>query len=83
MSCCSDPDFQRHPDPDVADIGTGGGAELTVGSCRSCGARLVHCWVGGVAGGLRVVSQGWIDRMVATDPERRRPHLAEWFNGPG
>lgn len=83
MKCCSEPDFERHPDPDVADIGKGGGAEFTVGSCRSCGARLVHCWVGGVAGGLRVVSRDWIDRIVAADPQTRRSLLTEWFVGPG
>ena len=80
MSCCSDQDFERHPDPDVADIGKGGGAELTVGRCTSCGAVLMHAWVGGVVGSINVVSQDLVDTLAAADPEPRKKLLIQWFN---
>ncbi len=80
MSCCSEQAFERHPDPDVADIGQGGGAEYTVGRCKSCGAVLMHCWAGGVVGGIEVVSQALIDRFLAADPKSRRALLGDWFN---
>lgn len=80
MSCCSEQTFERHPDPEIADIGSGGGAELTVGRCTNCDAVLVHCWVGGVAGGIEVVSQGLIDHFLSVDPRSRKALLRDWFN---
>ena len=77
--CCSKTDFERHPDPEVADIGKGGGAEFTVGRCGNCGAVLIHSWVGGVAGGITVVSQSLVDRFLAADPQSRRLLLTDWF----
>ncbi len=80
MSCCSEQEFERHPNPEIADVGQGGGAEYTVGRCKSCGALLIHCWVGGVAEGIQVVSQDLIGSFVATPPESRRKVLGDWFN---
>jgi hypothetical protein len=80
MSCCSEQTFERHPDPDVADIGQGGGAEYTVGRCHNCGAVLIHCWAGGVVGCVEVVSQALVDRFMAADPKARKALLGEWFN---
>ena len=81
MTCCSNQAFERHLDPEVADIGQGGGAEYTVGRCENCGAVLIHCWAGGVAGGIQVVSQALVDRFLAAEPASRRGLLGEWFNG--
>lgn len=82
MSCCSEQVFERHEDPAIADIGSGGGAEFTVGRCKSCGALLMHCWVGSVMhpGGYEVVSQALIDRFLAEDPSSRKVMLGDWFN---
>jgi hypothetical protein len=80
MSCCADQQFERHPDPEMADIGSGGGAELTVGRCTSCGALLVHCWVGGVAGGIQVVSRDLIDHFRSVEPSSRKTLIGDWFN---
>jgi hypothetical protein len=80
MSCCSEQLFERHPNPEIADIGQGGGAEYTVGGCKNCGAVLIHCWAGGVVEGIRVVSQGLIDTFVAADPKLRKKLLSDWFN---
>ena len=80
MSCCAEQVFERHSNPDIADIGSGGGAEYTVGWCKSCGAVLVHCWAGGVAEAIVVVSQELIDSFVAAAPESRKKLLGEWFN---
>ena len=80
MSCCSEQLFQRHSNPKIADIGSGGGAEYTVGSCRNCGAVLIHCWAGGVAGSIQVVSQELIDSFVEADPQSRKKLLSDWFN---
>ena len=80
MSCCAEQEFERHADPEIADIGSGGGAEMTVGRCKNCGAVLIHSWAGGVVGGVEVVSQDLIDRFMSLDPQPRRAALAEWFN---
>ena len=80
MNCCQEQVFERHTDPDIADIGQGGGAEYTVGQCKNCGAVLVHCWAGGVAGGIEVVSQALIDRFMAADSKSRKLLLSDWFN---
>lgn len=80
MSCCSAQVFERHPDPEIADIGKGGGAEYTVGRCGNCGAVLIHCWAGGVAGWIEVVSQALIDRFLAADPPSRKALLIDWYN---
>lgn len=76
VSCCPGQLFERHPNPEIADIGQGGGAEYTVGRCKNCGAVLVHCWVGGVAGCLQVVSQDLIDSFLAVAPEPRKKLMA-------
>lgn len=80
MSCCSEQLFERHSNPEIADIGQGGGAEYTVGRCKNCGAVLVHCWVGGVAESIQVVFQDLIDSFVAAAPESRKKLLDDWFN---
>ena len=80
MPCCAAQQFERHPDPQIADIGQGGGAEYTVGSCKSCGAVLIHCWVGGVAESIHVVSQETVDAFIAAPPAQRKALLADWFN---
>lgn len=80
MSCCSEQSFERHSNPEIADIGKGGGAEYTVGGCTSCGALLIHCWAGGVAESIRVVSQESIDSFVEADPQTRKKLLGDWFN---
>jgi hypothetical protein len=80
MSCCSERVFERHADPDIADIGKAGGVEYTVGRCRNCGAVLIHCWAGGVVEGYQVVSQALIDHFTTADPALRNVLLAEWFN---
>jgi len=80
MSCCSKQVFERHPNPEIADIGQGGGAEYTVGGCKNCGAVLIHSWAGGVAGSIRVVSQDLIDSFLAADPQSRKKLLGDWFN---
>lgn len=80
MSCCSRQSFERHPNPEIADIGSGGGAEYTVGTCSACGAVLIHFWVGGVAGGIEVVSQELVDAFLEADPKARRKLLGDWFN---
>ena len=80
MSCCSEQVFERHSNPEIADIGQGGGVEYTVGRCKHCDAVLIHCWVGGVAEGIQVVSQNLIDSFVAVDPQVRKRLLGDWFN---
>lgn len=80
MSCCSEQRFERHPNPEIADIGQGGGAEYTVGQCKGCGALLIHCWVGSVAECTQVVSQDLIDSFLAADPKPRKKLLGDWFN---
>lgn len=80
MSCCVEQVFERHPNPEIADIGSGGGAEYTVGGCKNCGAVLVHCWAGGVVGSIVVVSQDLIDSFVTAAPESRKKLLGDWFN---
>ena len=80
MSCCSEQLFERHSNPEIADIGQGKGVEYTVGRCKKCGAVLVHCWLGGVAGSTHVVSQDLIDSFVAADPRSRKKLLDDWFN---
>ena len=80
MSCCSEQEFERHLNPEIADIGQSRGVEYTVGRCKHCGAVLVHCWVGGVAEGIQVVSQDLIDSFVAAAPEVRKKLLGDWFN---
>ena len=80
MSCCREQLFERHSNPEIADIGKGGGVEYTVGRCKSCGAVLIHCWVGSVAGSTHVVSQALIDSFVEAAPESRKKLLADWFN---
>ena len=80
MSCCSEQLFVRHSNPEIADIGQGGGAEYTVGRCQNCGAVLVHCWVGGVAEVIQVVSQDLIDSFMAVAPAPRKKRLGDWFN---
>jgi len=80
MACCYEPLFERHSNPEIADIGQGGGAEYTVGACRNCGAVLIHCWAGGVAESIQVVTQDLVDYFLAADPPTRKKLLAEWFN---
>jgi len=80
MSCCSGQIFERHSNPEIADIGQGGGAEYTVGRCNQCGAVLIHCWMGGVAECIHVVSQDLIDSFIAVDPKSRKKLLGNWFN---
>lgn len=83
MTCCSKQLFERHSNPEIADIGTGGGAEYTVGRCKNCGAMLIHCWVGGVAESTRVVSRELVDSFVEADLPSRKKLLSDWFNSPG
>ncbi len=80
--CCDRQNFERHPDPAIADIGHGGGAEYVVGNCLSCGAILISCWVaGGISAGLEVVSQELIDTFLgAPDWKSRKKLLSDWFN---
>jgi hypothetical protein len=80
MRCCQAQLFERHPDPEIADLGSGGGAEYTVGRCRTCGALLIHCWAGGFAEGIAVVSPDLIDAFRAADPLARKRLLADWFD---
>lgn len=80
MSCCSKQLFERHPNPEIADIGKAGGTEFTVGRCKNCGAVLVHCWVGSVVGCIEIVSQDLIDSFLAAAPEPRKKLLGAWFN---
>ena len=80
MSCCSEQSFERHSNPEIADIGKGGGAEYTVGGCKNCGALLIHCWAGGVAESIQVVSQELIDSFVEADPQSRKKLLGDWFS---
>lgn len=80
MNCCAQQEFERHPDPEIADIGSGGGAEYTVGRCKKCGAVLIHCWAGGVVGSTEVVSQDLIDTFLAAPPALRKKLLGDWFN---
>ena len=80
VNCCSGQLFERHSSPEIADIGQGGGAEYTVGWCKNCGAVLVHCWVGGVAESVQVVSQDLIDSFMAVAPTLRKKLLGDWFN---
>ena len=81
MSCCSEQEFERHSDPEIADIGKSKGVEYTVGRCKNCGAFLIHCWAGGVAGSTNVVSRDLIDSFVAAAPESRKKLLSDWFDG--
>ena len=67
MSCCSEQLFERQADSEIADIGKAEGVEYTVESCKNCGAVLVHLWMGGVAGGIEVVSQALIDGFMSAD----------------
>ena len=81
-SCCKNSKFIRHPDPLIADIGEGGGAEYTIGSCGACQALLIHCWIaGGAMQAVYVVKQELIDRFVAqTDYKTRKKMLSAWFD---
>ena len=80
--CCQHQNFERHPDPEIADIGHGEGVEYTIGKCASCGVPLISCWVGGgMAHGLMVVSRERIDTFLdAPAGILRRQLLSEWFN---
>jgi hypothetical protein len=80
MSCCAEQVFERHANPDIADIGSGGGAEYTVGSCRNCGAVLIHCWTGGVVGGVVEVTRELVDSFLAAPLAERKKLLGHWFN---
>lgn len=81
-ACCGNQKFERHADPAVADIGSGGGAELTIGRCSNCGAILIQCWVAGaVAEGIEVVSQALVNSFLSeNDPKSRKKLIGDWFN---
>jgi len=83
MVCCPNQSFERDPDPDVADIGSAGGVEYTIGHCKACGGLLVHCWVGGgISEGLEAVSQEFVSQLVSTsDYKSRQSLLKKWFDG--
>ena len=80
--CCPNQAFDRHPDPDVADIGQSAGIEFTIGHCRSCGAKLMHCWAAGGASSAAVVaSEDLISQIVAIkDHKARRKFLSDWWS---
>jgi hypothetical protein len=81
-NCCANPSFQRHPDADVTDIGRGAGGEYTIGTCKSCGAMLMHCWVaGGISEGVEIISAEFVSRLIAVKDRGTRTALLDaWFN---
>ena len=81
-SCCQNQNFERHPDPEIADIGHGEGVEFTIGRCGGCRTPLIRFWVGGgIAEGMTVISQEQIEAFVNTqDGMTRKRLLCDWFD---
>jgi hypothetical protein len=83
-SCCEAQRFVRDPDQAIADIGSGGGVEFTVGNCGSCSSRLVHCWIGGgISEATVAVDQSTVEQWLEEkNPKARKALLTAWFEGP-
>lgn len=79
MGCCSEQLFERHPNPEIADIGKSRGVEYTVGGCKNCDAVLIHCWAGGVAESIQVATRELVDSFAEADPQSRKELLGAWF----
>lgn len=82
-ACCPNQAFERHPNDEIADIGSADGVEFTIGYCKSCGTKLMHCWVGGgISEGIEIISREFESRIAAvSDYTKRQELLGLWFNG--
>ena len=79
QSCCPNPAFERHLDPEIADIGSADGIEFTIGQCTACGRAVMHCWIAHLFGKELPVDQDFIDLVAASaDYQERQRLLGRW-----
>ena len=76
--CCENYEWEF-----ITDAGKADGCEFTYGRCKSCHSNLINLWytpIVGIDDNNVVVSQEFVDEMLALDGNELKEFMRNWHN---